>query len=102
MTGVEIRIHNGIYTKSTFTKSILNRTTTELLRKLINSSALLLEPMMEFTLTGQEQMIDIALKDVLHKRGTIDQQEQKIITGKIPASEVRGWIKELRAMGLEV
>jgi hypothetical protein len=47
-------------------------------------------------------MIDIALKDVLHKRGTIDQQEQKIITGKIPASEVRGWIKELRAMGLEV
>lgn len=25
-----------------------------------------------------------------------------MITGKIPASEVRGWIKELRAMGLEV
>lgn len=47
-------------------------------------------------------MIDIALKDVLHKRGTVDVQEQNVITGKIPASEVRGWIKELRAMGLEV
>lgn len=42
MTGVEIRIHNGIYTKNTFTKNILNRTTTELLRKLINSNAVLL------------------------------------------------------------
>jgi len=28
--------------------------------------------MMEFTLTGEEAMIDIALKDVLNKRGTID------------------------------
>lgn len=74
MMGVEIRIHNGIYTKSTFTKSILNRTTTELLRKLINSSSVLLEPMMEFTLSGEEQMIDHALKDVLHKRGAVDVQ----------------------------
>lgn len=57
---------------------------------------------MEFTLSGEEQMIDIALKDVLHKRGNIEEQDQNMITGKIPASEVRGWIKELRAMGLEV
>lgn len=57
---------------------------------------------MEFTLSGEEAMIDIALKDVLSKRGTVDEQEQTSITGKIPASEVRGWIKELRAMGLEV
>jgi hypothetical protein len=28
MIGTEIRIHNGMYTKSTFTKGILNRTTT--------------------------------------------------------------------------
>ena len=102
MMGVEIRIHNGVYTKSTFSKSILNRTTTELLRKLINSSSIMLEPMMEFSLSGEEAMIDIALKDVLSKRGTIDEQAERTITGKIPASEVRGWIKELRAMGLEV
>jgi translation elongation factor EF-G len=102
MMGVEIRIHNGIYTKSTFSKSILNRTTTELLRKLINSSSILLEPMMEFSLSGEEAMIDIALKDVLSKRGGIDEQAERVITGKIPASEVRGWIKDLRAMGLEV
>jgi translation elongation factor EF-G len=102
MMGVEIRIHNGIYTKSTFSKSILNRTTTELLRKLINSSSIMLEPMMEFSLSGEEAMIDIALKDVLSKRGSIDEQAERTITGKIPASEVRGWIKELRAMGLEV
>ncbi len=74
MMGVEIRIHNGIYTKSTFSKSILNRTTTELLRKLINSSSIMLEPMMEFSLSGEEAMIDIALKDVLSKRGSIDEQ----------------------------
>ena len=86
MTGVEIRIHNGIYTKNTFSKSILNRTTTELLRKLITSSSILLEPMMEFSLIGEETMIDVALKDVLNKRGTVDEQEQRMITGKIPAS----------------
>lgn len=57
-----------------------------MLRKLINSSSILLEPMMEFSLSGEEQMIDIALKDVLHKRGAIDQQDQTMITGKIPAS----------------
>lgn len=49
--------------------------------------------MMEFTLSGEETMIDIALKDVINKRGTVDDQEQQMITGKIPASEVRGWIK---------
>jgi hypothetical protein len=45
-------------------------------------------------------MIDVALKDVLSKRGTIEEQGERTIIGKIPASEVRGWIKELRAMGL--
>ncbi len=47
-------------------------------------------------------MIDVATKDILNKRGTIQTQDLTIISGKLPASEVRGWIKELRAMGLEV
>lgn len=45
-------------------------------------------------------MIDYALKDVLNKRGNISEHEPQTITGTIPASEVRGWIKELRSMGL--
>lgn len=73
MSGVEVKIHNGMYTKTTFTKSILNRTTTQLLRKLIDSS-ILLEPVMDFTLSGDDNMIEIALKEVLHKRGTIELQ----------------------------
>jgi hypothetical protein len=55
---------------------------------------------MEFTLTGEEKMIDIVIKDVLNKRGTIDEQDVTSVTGTLPASGVRGWIKELRAMGL--
>ena len=70
------------------------------MRNLIQSSGILLEPFMEFTLTGEEKMIDIVIKDVLNKRGTIDEQDVTSVTGTLPASGVRGWIKELRAMGL--
>lgn len=57
---------------------------------------------MEFNLSGEEGMIDHALKDVLRKRGRVMEQTQNSLTGFIPAEGVRGWIKELRSMGLEI
>ncbi len=47
-------------------------------------------------------MIDEISKDVLKRRGRIDNQEPTKISGLIPAASIRGWIKELRIMGLDV
>ncbi len=47
-------------------------------------------------------MIDYAIKDVLKKRGRVIEQTQNTLNGFIPAEGVRGWIKELRSMGLEI
>lgn len=47
-------------------------------------------------------MVDEVTKDVLRRRGRINDQTETVITGMIPAASVRGWIKQLRAMGLEV
>ncbi len=47
-------------------------------------------------------MIEVAVKDVLKKRGRITQQSEDRMTGFIPAEGVRGWISHLRSMGLEI
>lgn len=47
-------------------------------------------------------MIDVAIKDVLKKRGRVMQQEGNKISGFVPAEGVRGWIAQLRSMGLEI
>ena len=57
---------------------------------------------MEFNLSGEEAMINVALKDVMKKRGRIEEQTDTTVNGYIPAEGVKGWIKELRSMGLEI
>lgn len=47
-------------------------------------------------------MIDQVSRDILRRRGRIDEQTETRITGLIPAASIRGWIKELRVMGLSV
>lgn len=47
-------------------------------------------------------MIDEVSKDILRRRGRIDNQEPTKIDGLIPAASIKGWIKELRVMGLNV
>lgn len=47
-------------------------------------------------------MIDVAIKDILKKRGRVTEQSDKKLTGFIPAEGVRGWISQVRAMGLEI
>jgi hypothetical protein len=47
-------------------------------------------------------MIDEVSRDILRRRGRIFDQLQTKITGLIPAASIRGWIKELRVMGLNV
>ena len=60
------------------------------------------EPMLEFTVNGEKSMINILTSDVLKRRGRIVEQEETTASGVIPAASVRGWIKELRVMGLDV
>ncbi len=45
-------------------------------------------------------MIELAVKDILRKRGRVEEQSAKKLTGFIPAEGVRGWISHLRSMGL--
>lgn len=48
-------------------------------------------------------MIEEVTSDILlRRRGRIEEQNQNTLRGFIPAASVRGWIKELRVMGLEV
>jgi translation elongation factor EF-G len=53
-------------------------------------------------LEGEASMIDGLVKDVLKRRGQIDEQTETVVKGQIPGASVRGWIKELRVMGMEV
>ncbi len=39
---------------------------------------------------------------MLRRRGRIDDQEPTKVSGQIPAAAIKGWIKELRIMGLDV
>jgi hypothetical protein len=47
-------------------------------------------------------MIDFATKDIMKRRGIINTQQSNSLSGTIPASAMRGWVKELRTMGLDV
>jgi hypothetical protein len=48
---------------------------------------------MEFSISGEEAMVEIALKDVLKKRGRVTDQSTTQINGFIPAEGVKGWVK---------
>ena len=80
----------------------MNKCASTLTRNLVEKTSALIEPFMEFSLSGDENMIDYALKDVLRKRGRVEEQTENSLRGFIPAEGVRGWIKELRSMGLEI
>lgn len=80
----------------------MNRCASQLTRSLLDSSSVLIEPFMEFNISGEEGMIEIALRDVLKKRGRVSDQTPTMISGFVPAEGVKGWVKELRAMGLEI
>jgi hypothetical protein len=41
---------------------------------------------MEFTLQGEEAMIEVVVKDILNKRGLINTHEIDSVEGTIPAS----------------
>ena len=69
--GIQLQILNGKYKKSSFSKSVMNRCASSLARSLIDRNSSLVEPIMEFSLEGEEVMIDVALKEVIRKRGRI-------------------------------
>ena len=101
MMGVELSVTAGRFRKKHFSKAIMNRTASTLVRQLLESSVPV-EPMLEFAVEGEPAMIDLLASDVLKRRGRIGAQDEVSATGVIPAASVRGWIKELRVMGLEV
>ena len=45
-------------------------------------------------------MIQITAKDIIKKRGRIEEQEEDSIKGYVPAEGVKGWVKQLRSMGV--
>lgn len=91
--GIQLQIEGGKYKKSSFSKSVMNRCASQLTRSLLDSSSILIEPFMEFSISGEEAMVEIALKDVLKKRGRVTDQSTTQINGFIPAEGVKGWVK---------
>lgn len=51
--GIQIQIISGKYKKSSFSKALLNKCASQLTRKLIQKTSVMIEPIMEFTLTGE-------------------------------------------------
>lgn len=83
--GIQLQIQNGKYKKSSFSKSVMNKCASSLTRNLVEKTSALIEPIMEFNVSGDEAMIDYALKDVLRKRGRVDEQTETSLSGSIPA-----------------
>jgi hypothetical protein len=50
--GISLQIVGGKYKKSSFSKSIMNKTTTSLVRSVITKKSNLIEPMMKFNVHG--------------------------------------------------
>lgn len=50
--GINLVIKDGRYKKSTFSKSLMNKATTTLTRGLIEKNSTLIEPIMSFTIEG--------------------------------------------------
>ena len=79
----------------------MNKATTTLTRGLIEKNSTLIEPIMSFTIEGDNDGLQLAYTDILKKRGRITQREEDFISGFIPAFGVKGWISKLRSRGLQ-
>ena len=51
--GIQLVITDGKYRKSSFSKEIMNKTATSLIREMIEKNTCLIEPMMLFSLDGE-------------------------------------------------
>ncbi len=100
--GICLTVENGKYRKSSFNKSVMNRCATSIIRELIQKSSKAIEPIMEVSLAGSPAMIEQAARDISQKRGQILEHGEEHLEGVIPVVEVQGWIKDIRAMGLDI
>lgn len=41
------------------------------------------------------------MKDIIKKRGRVEEREGNRVRAKVPAEGIRGWVKTLRAMGFD-
>lgn len=55
--GIQLQIKDGKYKRSSFSKSVMNRCASSLIRNILDKSTVLIEPIMEFTLEGDPAMI---------------------------------------------
>ena len=99
--GIELQILDGRYKKTSFSTSFMKKKTVKLIRDLVGKASVLIEPMMKFNITGKEEFLELVESDILKKRGRIEDRETNKISGIIPAEGIKGWIKSLRAMGVE-
>lgn len=49
-TGIQLQIKDGKYKKTSFSKSVMNRCASNLIRSVLDTSTVLIQPIMEFNL----------------------------------------------------
>ena len=62
---------------------------------------MLIEPMVEVELIGEEVTIESVCGTIMRKRGRIEERQERRVKAVVPAEGVRGWVKDIRALGFD-
>lgn len=58
--------------------------------------------MVEIELIGEEEKIESVCGVITKKRGRIEDRQERRVQAVMPAEAIRGWVKDIRAMGFDV
>lgn len=90
-----------MYDPDKISKPIVSQCASKLLTEMIHANSILLEPIVDVELIGEEELLEHAVKDIIKKRGRVEDRMSKMVRAKVPAEGIRGWVKTLRAMGFD-
>ena len=102
VTSVEVRIVGGSYTLGKVSKAIVSQTASQLMQEAIRAGSSLVEPMVEVELIGEEEKVEAICGAITKKRGRIEDRQERRVKAVVPAEAIRGWVKDIRAMGFDV
>lgn len=58
--------------------------------------------MVEVELIGEEEKVESICGVITKKRGRIEDRQERKVKAVVPAEAIRGWVKDIRAMGFDV
>lgn len=97
---LEVHITGGKFEPSKVNRMIVTQCATKIAKEALQE-CVLLEPFVSVELIGEEVMLEHAIRDIIKKRGRVEQRENRRVLASVPAEGIRGWVKSLRAMGFD-